>query len=123
MSEVAGPGTRCSQHTGGSRSDIKHYHKLEEIQTRHDAATQEAEGSTEPPIINMSQLYMDVVGGIKKQCIYGIGSKESSFIKENSCSLSATSQLHQDAMKEMVTQQLETMRVEMQAQLLICKLN
>nr|GMC56623.1 uncharacterized protein LOC109188018 [Ipomoea batatas] len=28
MSEVEGPGTRCSQHTGESRSAIEHYHKL-----------------------------------------------------------------------------------------------
>nr|GMD55942.1 uncharacterized protein LOC109168299 [Ipomoea batatas] len=28
MSEVAGPGTGCSRHTGGSRSAIEHYHKL-----------------------------------------------------------------------------------------------
>nr|GMC49010.1 uncharacterized protein LOC109157302 isoform X2 [Ipomoea batatas] len=39
----------------------------EEIQARHDAATQEAEGSTESPNIDMSQLYVDVVGGVKKQ--------------------------------------------------------
>nr|GMC90874.1 uncharacterized protein LOC109149905 [Ipomoea batatas] len=35
----------------------------EEIQARHDDATQEAEGSTESPNIDMSQLYVDVVGG------------------------------------------------------------
>nr|GMC89307.1 uncharacterized protein LOC109147304 [Ipomoea batatas] len=147
MSEVAGPGTGCSRHTGGSRSAIEHYHKLreelqkepylfecfehmhkkkngafvderskkiaEEIQARHDAATQEVEGSTEPPVINMSQLYVDVVGGVKKQRIYGLGTKASSFINDNSCSSSATSQFHQDTMKEM----LDTMRVEMEAQM------
>nr|GLL37869.1 uncharacterized protein LOC109149905 [Ipomoea trifida] len=107
MSEVAGPGTGCSRHTGGSRSAIEHYHKLEEIQARHDAATQEVEGSIEPPVINMSQLYVDVVGGVKKQRIYGLGTKASSFINSNSCSSSATSQFHQDTMKEM----LDTMRV------------
>nr|GMD32818.1 uncharacterized protein LOC109146588 [Ipomoea batatas]GMD32820.1 uncharacterized protein LOC109146588 [Ipomoea batatas] len=80
---------------------------VEEIQARHDAAMQEVEGSTEPPVINMSQLYVDVVGGVKKQCIYGLGTKASSFINDNSCSSSATSQFHQDTMKEM----LDTMRV------------
>ncbi|XP_031120225.1 uncharacterized protein LOC116023369 [Ipomoea triloba] len=147
MSEVAGPGTGCSRHTGGSRSAIEHYHKLreelqkepnlfecfehmhkknngafvderskkiaEEIQARHDAATQEVEGSTEPPVINMSQMYVDVVGGVKKQRIYVLGTKASSFINDNSCSSSATSQFHQDTMKEM----LDTMRVEMEAQM------
>nr|GMD52481.1 probable inactive protein kinase DDB_G0270444 isoform X1 [Ipomoea batatas] len=113
MSEVAGPGTGCSRHTGGSRYAIEHYHKLEEIQTRHDAATQEVEGSSEPPVINMSQLYVDVVGGVKKQRIYGLGTKASSFINDNSCSSYATSQFHQDTMKEM----LDTMRVEMEAQM------
>nr|GMC92188.1 uncharacterized protein LOC109147304 [Ipomoea batatas] len=147
MSEVAGPGTGCSRHTRGSRSAIEHYHKLrdelqkepnlfecfehmhkkkngafvderskkiaEEIQARHDAVTQEVEGSTEPPVINMSQLYVDVVGGVKKQRIYGLGTKASSFINDNSCSSTATSQFHQDTMKEM----LDTMRVEMEAQM------
>nr|GMD45288.1 uncharacterized protein LOC109149905 [Ipomoea batatas] len=89
----------------------------EEIQARHDAATQEAEGSTESPNIDMSQLYVDVVGGVKKQRIYGLGTKSSSFITLTSCGSSATSQLHQDAMKEMVNQQLETMRAEMDAKL------
>nr|GMD93606.1 uncharacterized protein LOC109149905 [Ipomoea batatas] len=89
----------------------------EEIQARHDAATQEAEGSTESPNIDMSQLYMDVVGGVKKQRIYGLGTKSSSFITRTSCGSSATSQLHQDTMKEMVNQQLETMRAEMEAKL------
>nr|GMC60642.1 uncharacterized protein LOC109168299 [Ipomoea batatas] len=74
----------------------------EEIQARHDAATQEVEGSIEPPVINMSQLYVDVVGGVKKQRIYGLGTKASSFINSNSCSSSATSQFHQDTMKEML---------------------
>nr|GLL33399.1 uncharacterized protein LOC109157302 isoform X2 [Ipomoea trifida] len=77
----------------------------EEIQALHDAATQEAEGSTESPNINMSQLYVDdVVGGVKKQCIDGLGTKASSFINKNSCGSSTTSQLLQDAMMEMVNQ-------------------
>nr|GLL19544.1 uncharacterized protein LOC109149905 [Ipomoea trifida] len=151
MSEVEGPGTGCSKHTGGSRSAIEHYHKLreelqkepnlfecfaqmhkkkdgmfvderskriaEQVQARHDIATQEAEDSTESPNINMSQLYVDVVGGAKKQRIYGLGTKGSSFINGNSCGSSATSQLHQDAMKDMMNQQLETMRVDMEAKL------
>ncbi|XP_019175893.1 PREDICTED: uncharacterized protein LOC109171283 [Ipomoea nil] len=89
----------------------------EEIQARHDAAMQEAKESTEPPIINMPQLSVDVVGGVKKQRIDGLGTKASSFTNENSCSSSATSPLNQDAMKEMVTQHLETMRAKMQAKM------
>nr|GMC71349.1 uncharacterized protein LOC109147304 [Ipomoea batatas] len=54
---------------------------------------------------------------VKKQRIYSLGTKSSSFITGTSCGSSATSQLHQDAMKEMVNQQLETMRVEMDAKL------
>nr|GLL42288.1 uncharacterized protein LOC109147304 [Ipomoea trifida] len=78
----------------------------EEIQARHDVAMQEAEGSTKTPIINMSELYVDVVG-----------TKASSFISENSSSSSATSQFHQAAMKEMLNQQLESMQAEMDAKL------
>ncbi|XP_019153442.1 PREDICTED: uncharacterized protein LOC109149905 [Ipomoea nil] len=136
MSEVAGPGTGCSRHTGGSRSSIEHFHTLrnelqkepnlfecfththkkkdgtfvderskkiaDEIQARRDAIMQEAEGSTDPPVIDMSQMYVDVVGGVKKQRIYGLGTKSSAFISGNSCSSSATSQLQQEAMKEMM---------------------
>nr|GMC69388.1 uncharacterized protein LOC109157302 isoform X2 [Ipomoea batatas] len=89
----------------------------EEVQARHDAATQEAEGSTKSPNINMSQLYVDVVGGAKKQRIYDLGTKGSSFINGNSCGSFATSQLHQDAMNDMMNQRLETMRAEMEAKL------
>nr|GMD63518.1 putative E3 ubiquitin-protein ligase RF298 isoform X2 [Ipomoea batatas] len=85
--------------------------------TRHDVAMQEAEGSTKIPIINMSQLYVDGVGGVKKQRIYDLGTKASSFISENSSSSSATSQFHQAAMKEMLNQQLESMQAEMEAKL------
>nr|GMD05961.1 probable inactive protein kinase DDB_G0270444 [Ipomoea batatas] len=89
----------------------------EEVQARHDIATQEAEDSTESANINMSQLYVDVVGAAKKQCIYGLGTKGSSFINGNSCGSPATSQLHQSAMKDMMNQQLETMRADMEAKL------
>nr|GMD03732.1 uncharacterized protein LOC109149905 [Ipomoea batatas] len=91
MSEVEGPGTGCSKHTRGSRSAIEHYHKSEEVQARHDIATQEAEDSTESANINMSQLYVDVVGAAKKQRIYGLGNKGSSFINGNSCGSPAIS--------------------------------
>nr|GME12116.1 probable inactive protein kinase DDB_G0270444 [Ipomoea batatas] len=83
---------------------------------KHDMMLQRKrwpEESTEPPVINMSQLYVDVVGGVKKQRIYGLGTKASSFINSNSCSSSSTSQFHQDTMKEM----LDTIRVEMEAQM------
>nr|GMD07948.1 uncharacterized protein LOC109179592 [Ipomoea batatas] len=89
----------------------------EEVQARHDIATQEAEDSTESTNINMSQVYVDVVGGTKKQRIYGLGTKASSFISGNSCGSSATSQLHQEPMKDMMNQQLETMRADMEAKL------
>nr|GMD42330.1 uncharacterized protein LOC109146588 [Ipomoea batatas] len=138
MSEVAGPGTGCSRHTGGSRSAIEHYHKLrDELQKepnlfecfehmhkkkngafvderkkyKHDMMLQRKRWKGQ--LSMMSQLYVDVLGGVKKQRIYGLGTKASSFINSNSCSLSATSQFHQDTMKEM----LDNMRVEMEAQM------
>nr|GMD83563.1 uncharacterized protein LOC109166492 [Ipomoea batatas] len=59
---------------------------VEEVQARHDIATQEAKDSTESANINIS------------------GS-------------SATSQLHQEAMKDMMNQQLETMLADMEDKL------
>nr|GMD28144.1 uncharacterized protein LOC109157302 isoform X2 [Ipomoea batatas] len=81
---------------------------VKEIQALHDAKTQGAEGSTKSPNINMSQLYVDVVGGVKKQRIYGL--EASSFINENSYGSYATSQLLQDAMKEMITSLMDELR-------------
>nr|GLL44539.1 uncharacterized protein LOC109146588 [Ipomoea trifida] len=80
MSEVEGPGTRdelqkepnlfeCFEQMhkkkDGMFVDERSKRIAEEIQARHDAATQEAEGSTESPNIDMSQLYVDVFGGVK----------------------------------------------------------
>nr|GMD68961.1 putative E3 ubiquitin-protein ligase RF298 [Ipomoea batatas] len=100
----------CFEHMhkkkNGAFVDERSKRIAEEIQARHDVAMQEAEGSTKTPIINMSQLYVDVVG-----------TKASSFISENSSSSSATSQFHQAAMKEMLNQQLESMQAEMDAKL------
>nr|GMD68359.1 uncharacterized protein LOC109146588 [Ipomoea batatas] len=83
----------------GASVDERSKRIAEEIQARHDVAMQEAEGSTKTPIINMSQLYVDVV------------------VKIYSSSSSATSQFHQAAMKEMLNQQLESMQAEMEAKL------
>nr|GME20274.1 ABC transporter B family member 11 [Ipomoea batatas] len=108
MNEVAGPGTGCSRHTGGSRSAIEHYHKLRE------------ELQKEPNLFECFEHMHKKKNGAfvderskKIARIYGLGTKASSFINDNSCSSSATSQFHQDTMKEM----LDTMRVEMEAQM------
>ncbi|KAL3644966.1 hypothetical protein CASFOL_010146 [Castilleja foliolosa] len=108
MSEVAGPGTGCSRHTGGSRSTIEHSHVLreeldhdpnpyecflhthkkkdgsfvdersrliaEDVEARVAAATQRAEERGEPLEIDMTQVYLDAVGGVEKDRVYGIGS-------------------------------------------------
>nr|GMD70633.1 uncharacterized protein LOC109146588 [Ipomoea batatas] len=103
----------CFEHMhkkkNGASVDERSKRIAEEIQARHYVAMQEAEGSTKTPIINMSQLYVDVVGGGPRHA--------SSFISENSSSSSATSQFHQAAMKEMLNQQLESMQAEMEAKL------
>nr|GLL41963.1 putative E3 ubiquitin-protein ligase RF298 [Ipomoea trifida] len=124
MSEVTGPTTGCSRPARGSRSAIEHYHKLRnELQKESNLFEcfehmhKKKNGAFVDERSKRIVLYVDVVGGVKKQRIYDLGTKASSFISENSSSSSATSQFHQAAMKEMLNQQLESMQAEMEAKL------
>ena len=55
-------------------------------------ASQSEEESTEP--VDMSQIYLEVVGGEKKRRVYGLGSQASAYYPENFSSSSTTSRFH-----------------------------
>ena len=56
------------------------------------SASQSEEESTEP--VDMSQIYLEVVGGEKKRRVYGLGSQASAYYPENFSSSSTTSRFH-----------------------------
>ena len=61
------------------------------METMVASASQSEEDSTEPVEVNMSQLYLQAVGGEKKRRVYGLGSQASAFYPETFRSSSTTS--------------------------------
>ena len=55
------------------------------------SASQMTDGSTEPVDVDVSKIYLQVVGGEKKRRVYGLGSLASTFYPENFSSSSTTS--------------------------------
>ena len=49
------------------------------METMVASASQSEEDSTEPVEVNMSQLYLQAVGGEKKRRVYSLGSQASAF--------------------------------------------
>ncbi|KAL3644965.1 hypothetical protein CASFOL_010145 [Castilleja foliolosa] len=141
MSEVAGPGTGCSRHTGGSRTTIEHSHVLREelnhdpnpyecflhthkkkdgsfvdersrliadIDARVAAATQRAEERDEPLEIDMTQMYLDAVGGVEKDRVYGIGSLANIFYTTAlKVSRAASTQFDEAAFRRQVAEEMQ----------------
>ena len=61
------------------------------METMVASASQSEEDSMEPVEVNMSQLYLQAVGGEKKRRVYGLGSQASAFYPETFSSSSTTS--------------------------------
>ena len=61
------------------------------METMVASASQSEEDSTEPVEVNMSQLYLQAVGGEKKRRVYGLVSQASAFYPETFSSSSITS--------------------------------
>ncbi|KAK6121137.1 hypothetical protein DH2020_045125 [Rehmannia glutinosa] len=76
----------------------------DEVQARVVAATQAAEESSDLLSVDMSQLYMEVVGGTKKQRIYGLGTKAISF--RSPARPSPTLRTYPDVIKRHVLEEL-----------------
>nr|XP_016448731.1 PREDICTED: uncharacterized protein LOC107773825 isoform X2 [Nicotiana tabacum]XP_016448732.1 PREDICTED: uncharacterized protein LOC107773825 isoform X2 [Nicotiana tabacum]XP_016448733.1 PREDICTED: uncharacterized protein LOC107773825 isoform X2 [Nicotiana tabacum] len=96
LTEKGGEGSSPSRHTGGSRSHQEHArqmakelgrpahpHKLlkkthvmvnKEFVYQKSKSTYPEDGSSEPPKVDFSQIYLEEVG-VKKTHIYGLGSQ------------------------------------------------
>ncbi|XP_073118724.1 uncharacterized protein [Henckelia pumila] len=77
-SEVAGPGTGVTKHTAGSRSIIEHTLKLDIMTARIAEETQADIEGEEPLTLShdaINDIYYDVVGGMKKNCVYVLASQ------------------------------------------------
>ena len=80
------------------------------------SASQLEDESGESPIVDFSKIYMDEVGGVKKACIYGLGSQ--AVFQENFVSSSASTTQPQDCsfdarVKEYVQEIKEEVKHEM----------
>ncbi|KAH0706342.1 hypothetical protein KY285_010845 [Solanum tuberosum] len=123
-SEKCGEGSGPSRHTGGSRTHREHatvlgrpphpHELLKKTHTKRNnefvdlksksiydavmseitSASQLVDESGESPTVDFSKIYMDEVGGVKKACIYGLGSQAVFY--ENIGSSSASTSQPQD---------------------------
>ncbi|KAF2286281.1 hypothetical protein GH714_013130 [Hevea brasiliensis] len=94
-SETDGPGTGLSKHIGGSSSTVEHNLKMDQMEAMVVAATTDATSNSQDDdsqeiSINVNRLCLDIVGGEKKQRVYGLGSHASTLYLD-SFSSSATS--------------------------------
>ena len=69
--------------------------------------SQPIEGS-EPLQVDESEIYLEAVGGLKKQRIYGLGSEASSLYSNFSFSVGSSYRAQQEALKQEVRQLRET---------------
>ena len=95
------------------------------METMVASASQYEEDSTEPVKVNMSQLYLQAVGGEKKRRVYGLGSQASAFYPETFSSSSTTSR-YDFASDEHFTQRVNEVvgqRVRVEVQELQFKMN
>uniref|UniRef100_A0A3Q7IUW7 Uncharacterized protein n=1 Tax=Solanum lycopersicum TaxID=4081 RepID=A0A3Q7IUW7_SOLLC len=53
---------------------LTHYY-TDVVMSKITSASQLEDESGESPIVDFSKIYMDEVGGVKKACIYGLGSQ------------------------------------------------
>ena len=84
------------------------------------SASQLVDESGESPTVDFSKIYMDEVGGVKKACIYGLGSQAVFY--ENIGSSSASTTQPQDCsfdarVKEYVQEMKEEMKHEMREEM------
>ena len=75
--------------------------------------SQPDEGSSEPREVDEVELYLEAVGGLKMQRVYGLGSEASSVYSHYSfTSASTTSRAQQEALEEEVRQLRETVSAQ-----------
>ncbi|XP_015168001.1 uncharacterized protein [Solanum tuberosum] len=105
-------------HTKGNNEfvDLKSKRTYDAVMSKITSASQLVDESGESPTVDFSKIYMDEVGGVKKACIYGLGSQAVFY--ENIGSSSASTTQPQDCsfdarVKEYVQEMKEEMKHEM----------
>ena len=85
--------------------------------SRLAAESQPPEGSSEPRAVDPDAIYIDVVGGLKKQRIYGLGSQASAYHSSlASSSSSATFRATDDIERERQMVRAERAELERERQ-------
>ncbi|KAJ9182522.1 hypothetical protein P3X46_006508 [Hevea brasiliensis] len=105
-SEIGGVGAGISRHTGGSVSHATHADRMDAFLALKEQSSQPQEGCNDPPIVDEVALYYQVVGGEKKNRVYGIGSQASIFYPSSSHGSSSTASYcaQSEAMEEEIQQ-------------------
>ncbi|KAJ9189138.1 hypothetical protein P3X46_000468 [Hevea brasiliensis] len=109
-SEIGGVGAGISRHTGGSVSHATHADRMDAFLALKEQSSQPQEGCSDPPIVDEVALYYQVVGGEKKNRVYGIGSQASIFYPSSSHGSSSTASYcaQSEAMEEEIQQLHQT---------------
>ena len=71
-------------------------------------ASQPNEESGEPCKVDESKIYLEAVGGLKKQHIYGLGSEASTLYSSFSLSIGSSSRAQQEALEQEICELQET---------------
>ncbi|KAH0693155.1 hypothetical protein KY285_020252 [Solanum tuberosum] len=100
--------------------DLKSKSTYDAVISKITSASQLVDESGESPTVDFSKIYMDEVGGVKKACIYGLGSQ--AIFYENVGSSSASTSQPQDCsfdarVKEYVQEMKEEMKHEMREEM------
>ncbi|KAH0674535.1 hypothetical protein KY290_026642 [Solanum tuberosum] len=100
--------------------DLKSKSTYDAVISKITSASQLVDESGESPTVDFSKIYMDEVGGVKKACIYGLGSQAVFY--ENVGSSSASTSQPQDCsfdarVKEYVQEMKEEMKHEMREEM------
>ncbi|KAH0650150.1 hypothetical protein KY284_030062 [Solanum tuberosum] len=79
-------------HTKGNDEfvDLKSKRTYDAVMSKITSASQLVDESGESPTVDFSKIYMDEVGGVKKACIYGLGSQAVFYENIGSSSASTT---------------------------------
>ncbi|KAM3308910.1 hypothetical protein P3S67_010654 [Capsicum chacoense] len=122
--ETGGLGTGPSKHTGGNRTrELNSWEIFKKLHQKKNGSFVDAKSksindkmkaviatallgpsddSSEGQELNINRMYFDVVGGAKKQCVYGLGSQASTLYKEQN-SVNSASLVSDHVAKERIT--------------------
>lgn len=96
--------------------DLKSKSTYDAVVSKITSASQPIDDSHEAPTVDYSQIYLDKVGGVKKACIYGLGS-QAIFYENIGWSSASTSRLQDHDFNTPVKECVQEMKVEMKREM------